>query len=136
MAGLAERMIVEYFESKDVRAEVLDGYFRVGWNIEGTSIDIFFVIDEDDSHAHLRGLNFVKIPESKFEKMYEVVNRLNDEYNYVKFIVDTEHETIAARDDAVIQLDSCGEECANLVRRIVSIVDDTYPRIMKIVWGQ
>ncbi|MCR5324701.1 MAG: YbjN domain-containing protein [Lachnospiraceae bacterium] len=135
MAGLAEKMIVDFFEAKEIHPEVLDGYFRVGWSIEGTSIDVFFVVDEDDTHVHLRGLNFVKIPESKFEKMYQVVNTLNDEYNYVKFIVDTEHETIAARDDAVIQLDSCGEESFELMMRMVGIVQDAYPEIMKALWA-
>ncbi len=134
MAGLAEKMIVDYFESKDIHPEILDGYFRVGWSIEGTSIDVFFVIDDDDSHAHLRGLNFVKIPENKYEKMFKVVNALNDEYNWVKFIVDIEHETIAARDDAVIHLDSCGEECYELMMRMVGIVQEAYPEIMKALW--
>ena len=135
MAGLAEKMIIDFFESKDIHAEVLEGYFRVGWNINGTSIDVFFVIDEDDAHAHLRGLNFVTVPEDKTERMYKVVNKLNDEYNWVKFIVDEEHATIAARDDAVIHLDSCGEECYELMMRMVGIVQEAYPEIMKALWA-
>ena len=134
MAGLSEKMIIEYFKTKEITSTILDDYFKVSWNIEGTSIDVFFFL-EDDTHVHLRGINFVKIPENAFEKMYKLVNDINNLYNWVKFIVDVEHETIVARIDAVIHLDSCGEECYELMVSMLNVVEQAYPKIMKAIWA-
>ena len=136
MAGMAAKMVLAYFEAKGTAAKELDeDLLRIGWNIEGGSMDIFFKFDESDSHVHLEGLNFVSVPENKYDAMYKVVNECNDTYNHVKFVLDTEHGQINARDDDVIQLDSCGEECFELMIRMVSIVENALPKFMKAIWA-
>jgi hypothetical protein len=67
--------------------------------------------------------------------MYKVVNECNDTYNYEKFVLIEKHSQICVRDDAVIQLDSCGEECYELMMRMAMVVDDAYPKFMKAIWA-
>lgn len=134
--GLASKMVSAFFESQDITVrEMEENMFRVGWNFKGGSIDIIFDFDEDDEHVHLEGMNFVRIPEDKYDAMYKTVNDLNDTYKLVKFVLLTQHGQICARDDAVIQLDSCGEECFELMIRMVHIVEDAYPSIMKALYA-
>ncbi len=136
MAGMAVKLVAQYFEAKDAKAqEVEEDLLRIGWNFEGSSIDIFLHFDESDTHVHLEGINFIKVPEDKFDRMYKVVNQVNNEYKLVKFTLDEESAQIVARDDAVIQLDSCGEECFELMIRMVQIVEDAYPTLMKGIWA-
>lgn len=136
MAEMAKKVVLAYFESKETRAaEVREDIIRVGWNFEGGSIEIYFQFDESDSHVHLEGVNFIKVPENKYDAMYKVLNDVNDQYKHVKFVLDTENGQLNARDDAVIQLDTCGEECFELMIRMVQVVEDAYPTFMKAMWS-
>ena len=136
MAGMAGKMVKQYFEAQDTNPEMLqDNVLRIGWRFEGSSIQIYLEFDESDTHVHVEGVNFIDVPKEKYEKIYPVLNELNDKYVHVKFVLDLEHGQICARDDDVIQLDSCGPECFELMLRMVQIVEDAYPSFMKAMWA-
>ncbi len=136
MAGMAAKMVKQYFETKETAPDVVDeNTLHTGWDFGDGSIDIFFCFDENDAHVHLEGRNFVKVPEGKEDSLYKVMNELNDRYVHVKFVLDTESGQLCARDDDVIQLDSCGPECFELMIRMVDIVKDAYPLFMKALWA-
>ena len=130
------KMVEQFFESKETTPQrVGDDLLRVGWNFNGGKISIFFRFDESDTHVHLEGMDFVTVPKDKFDAVYPVLNELNDKYVHVKFVLDTSDGEINARDDDIIQLDSCGPECFELMIRMVQIVEDAYPQIMKAMWS-
>ena len=136
MAEMAMKMVEQFFESKETTPQrVGDDLLRVGWNFNGGKISIFFRFDESDTHVHLEGMDFVTVPKDKFDAVYPVLNELNDKYVHVKFVLDTSDGEINARDDDIIQLDSCGPECFELMIRMVQIVEDAYPQIMKAMWS-
>ena len=136
MAEMAMKMVEQFFESKETTPQqVGDDLLRVGWNFNGGKISIFFKFDESDTHVHLEGMDFVTVPKDKFDAIYPVLNELNDKYVHVKFVLDTSDGEINARDDDIIQLDSCGPECFELMIRMVQIVEDAYPQIMKAMWS-
>jgi hypothetical protein len=136
MAGMAAKLVSQYFETKGTNATQLeDTLLRTGWNFNGGSVQIFFKFDDEDAHVHLEGLDFVTVPKEKYDVMYKVLNEVNDAYKHVKFVLDVEDGQICARDDDVIQLDSCGPECFELMIRMVQIVEDAYPKFMKAMWS-
>lgn len=137
MASMAAKMFGSYLESKDVKFQsVEDDILRVGWGLQvGSSISIFFHFQNEDTSVHLEGLDFVKIPEDKYDMIYKLLNELNDRYKHVKFVLNAETGMVAARDDDVIQLDTCCEECWELMIRMVQIVEDAYPIFMKALWA-
>lgn len=136
MAGMAVKMVSAFLEAKETKAkEINEDLLKIGWDIKDTSIDIFFKFDDSDTHVHIEGINFIKVPEDKYEIMYKVLNDCNYMYTHVKFALDTEQGQIVAMDDAVIQLDSCGEECFELMLRMLQIVEDAYPKFMKAIWA-
>jgi hypothetical protein len=136
MAGMAAAMVSQFFQAQGVKVnELKEDLLRAGFGFEGGSMDIFFKFDDEDKHVHLEGINFLKLQKSKYDSMYRVVNECNATYNHVKFVLDEENEQIVARDDDVIQLDSCGPECFELMIRMVQIVQDAYPKLMKALWA-
>ena len=81
MAGIAAKLVSQFFESQDTKANELRGdLLRIGWGFEGGSLEIFFKFDETDTHVHLEGLNFIKVPENKYDAMYKILNECNDQY--------------------------------------------------------
>ena len=136
MAGMAAKMVLAFFESQETKAtELRDDLIRVGWNFDGGTMEIFLQFDESNTHVHLEGMNFIKVPENKYDNLYKILNECNDTYSHVKFVLDTEDGQINARDDDVIQLDSCGEECFELMIRMLRVVEDAYPKFMKAIWA-
>lgn len=137
MGKMAAKVVASFMESKGIKsiAMLKEDLLRIGWDFEGGSMDIFLKFDESDTHVHLEGINFIKVPEGKYDAMYKVLNECNDQYTHVKFVLDTQEGQLNARDDDVIQLDSCGEECFELMIRMLKVVEAAYPKFMKVMWS-
>ena len=135
MAGMVANLVSQYFQAQDTKVrELRDDLLSVGWNFEGGSLQIFLQFNEEDNRVHLEGLDFAKVPENKYDALYKVLNECNDRYIYVKFVLDEENGQINARCDNIIQLDTCGENCYELMVRMLKIVEDAYPSFMKALW--
>lgn len=133
--GMAAKMVQAYLASKDTPAnEVQENVLTCGWNIEGGEVRVFMFFD-DDSHVHTECVNFVKVPESAYDKMYKLMNDLNSKYKLLKFVLDEKRGEIKAMDDAVISLDTCGEECFEIMIRAVGIIQDAFPEIQRTIWS-
>lgn len=75
-----------------------------------------------------------KVPEDKLAEALFVCNEFNQQYKFTKFIIDSDYE-IALENDAILDGDSAGEEAFRLVISIIQIVDETYAKLMKVIWG-
>ena len=82
---------------------------------------------------HIRTTEYVKIPENLKEKIYPVINELNLNFRWCTFVINTDNELIVKM-DAILDMDTCGEECKELIYRTVGICDEAYPTIMKALW--
>ncbi len=134
--NMAAKMVSAYFEEKETQLnEIREDLLVIGWEIKGGSIRVFFSFDESGTHVHLEGRGFVKVPSDRYDAIYKTLNECNDAYVHVKFVLDTESGEICARDDDIIQLDSCGEECFELMIRMVQVVEDAYPKFMKALYA-
>ena len=136
MAGMAAKLVAAFLESKETKVTVLEeNLLRTGWNFEGGSVDIYFDFDETDSHVHVEGINFCSVPKSRYDNVYRALNECNNRFSHIKFVLNEERGSLAAREDAVIQLDTCGEECYELMIRMVQVVESAYPIFMKAIWA-
>lgn len=139
MESKALKLVSETLESKGIRADmVADNVLKTDWEFAYGRMVLFLQIDDEDSHVHLEGINFIKIPEDRYMVIYKTLNECNDAYNHVKFVLNTSGPDvgqISAREDDIIQLDSCGPECFEMMLRIVRIVEDAYPKFMKVLWS-
>ena len=132
------KMTTAFFDSKGLKylAREEDDTMLLLYNMKDNKrLDILINFDEGDSSAGLTTYGYLKFPEDKKAKMYELCSKMNGEYRWVKFFVDEETCEIKVRDDAVIQLDSCGEEIYELVGRLIQISEHAYPDFMKAIWS-
>ncbi|MCD7884948.1 MAG: YbjN domain-containing protein, partial [Lachnospiraceae bacterium] len=137
--NMAAKVAMAYFESKGLKVkvtgdneDVLIAYFGCK-NVDTLQIVLFF--NEKGTNVHIMGREFCKVSEEKKPAMYKVCSELNSKFRWVKFYINETDNTVIAEDDAVIQLDSCGAECFELMLRMSSIVDEAYPILMKANWA-
>ncbi|MCD8105286.1 MAG: YbjN domain-containing protein [Lachnospiraceae bacterium] len=130
-----DTLSVHNIKTKDVY-DTNDGQtvVRCGWSLSNTSIDILVVFPQDGKYASLRCFNFAKAPKDRLGQALIACNELNRKYKWVKFYVDGDGD-VTAEDDAIIDAATCGDECFELMLRMTKIVDDSYPVIMKAIYG-
>ncbi|MBR0226296.1 MAG: YbjN domain-containing protein [Thermoguttaceae bacterium] len=110
---------------------------RVGFRGENLKlIEIFIRFPEEEGHDFI--ITSFSIGCSFTGELYndglELCNELNNEYRWVKFYLNDEHDVVAEF-DAYIDENSCGPVVANAIRRMVSAMDKVYPRFMALRWG-
>lgn len=124
-------IIYEYFEANEKRKEAV----RVSSRAENKeSIAINLIIDEDGNSINIKSFNVAKVPENKLADMYACLNALNAEYRWVKFFIDSDNE-VTVSGDAIVDAATVGEEMFEIILRYIGIIDDIYPRLMKVIWG-
>lgn len=137
---MAAKVTTAYFDSHGLHYEILGDNgeaLRAGFKMDNRAegLKVLMIFDNDTKGCKVCAYDIVKFSDAKKEVMYRVCNSLNAKYRWIKFFVDESDNTITAQDDAVIELDSCGEEVLQCCLQLVNIVDDAYPEIMKAIWG-
>lgn len=138
MSNASAEMFKQLLEAKDMSFNILDKDGRVietGGKLENTRIRVVIVFSEDNSDVSISATGFAEVPSDKVDKIINVCNDLNSHFRWVKFVYDKENEVLTAQDDALVQLDSVAEEVFELVMRMISIVDEAYPTIMRALWA-
>lgn len=135
----AAKSFCDYLEQRNVkyntpRSDVVSvGY--AGNNCP--SIRLNFIFGEDGRDVEIVSTGIVRIPKEDTDKLFSALmgcSALNSHYRWITFYVDDDNEVIA-RDDAVIEPHTTGEECYELLLREVGIIDKAYPEIMKVIWN-
>lgn len=104
-------------------------------NINSGNIEIYIDADDDGESIHIVSIDYIKFPKSKVAEILTGVNACNDHFRWVKFVADIEHGIIRLEDDAVLDMNSAGEEAKELVLRMASIADEAYPIFMKAIYS-
>ena len=127
-----------YMEEKDMHVSFVDDegkVARMDFNLDNTDITIHIFFGEDERDVHFEGHDFIRIPEDKQNIVYKVCNHCNNSYRWVKFVWDEEHEMVTVQADAVIEPQTCAEECYEIIGRMCGIVKNAYPLFMKAMWA-
>lgn len=139
MANMAAKVVGAYFDAKGVKYEVIDedgAVLKLGFSMDNRDgIRLIVRFDGDSEGVSVKAYDLAKFQEDKKQKMFEVCNKLNAQYRWVKFYVDESDNTITVEEDAVIQLDSCGEEVYQCCYQVVAIADEAYPEIMRAIFA-
>ena len=138
--NLAAKMTGAYLESRGLKFfydESQPEVIRTGFGglKNKQLLEILCIFGEDGSDVAIRSFNFCSIPQAKLGEAHAFCSRLNKLYRWVKFYIDEGDMTVTLADDAVIQLDTCGEEVFELILRMASIADDAYVHFMKMIWS-
>ncbi len=82
-----------------------------------------FIFDDDGESVALRVFSIEEFSPAQLPQAYEFCNRMNNEYRWLRFHIDSDNELTAGM-DAVITSENAGDVCCELLQRAVGIVDD------------
>ncbi|MBQ8001714.1 MAG: YbjN domain-containing protein [Ruminococcus sp.] len=108
---------------------------RVAYSGENlNSIPVLVIFDEDgENMVQFVCFEVASYKQDKLAAGLITCNALNQKYRWVKFYLDDDND-IRVECDAYVSPGTAGEECMNMVHRVVSITDKAYPTIMKSIW--
>ena len=125
----------DYYEATEKRDEAIKVSIR---GEKADSIETIFFFDKDDEtgsgSVNVKSFTIAKVPAEKLMDMYVTLNDLNSHYRWIKFYIDKDNE-VTASGDAIIDAQTAGEECFEIMCRYMGIIDDIYPTLMKVIWA-
>ncbi len=121
----------DYYERTEKRNEAVKVTYS-GDNAD--SITVIFFFDENGKSVNVKSFTIAKIPSNKLMDVYVTLNEINAEYRWIKFYVDPDNE-ITASGDVLVDPSTAGPECHEILIRYVNIIDEVYPRMMKVLWS-
>lgn len=86
------------------------------------SLNFVFLFDEDGESVAIRVWSIEEFTANQLSDAYEFCNRMNDDYRWLCFYIDSDNE-LTARVDAILSQPTVGDECLELLQRTVRIVD-------------
>lgn len=104
---------------------------KIGYSGDNFQNQQFIFFFDSDSHAvNIKAFSVCKVHENKLAEMYKTLNNINSNYRWVKYYIDKDNE-VTLSGDAVIDLETIGDECFELLIRFITIHDEAYVEIMK-----
>ncbi len=97
-------------------------------------ITVIINFDDEEGKAEFYNINIGQFTQEQFAKGLIACNTCNAKYRWVKFYIEDDNH-ICVRSDAILDTQTCGEECFDMIQLIVGIVDDAYPVFMKTRWA-
>jgi len=75
-----------------------------------------------------------KLPIDRQFEVLSALNELNREYRFVRFYTDQE-DYVTVQIDRIIAVNETADPVMEMIARILRIIDEAYPRIMKAIWS-
>ena len=120
-----------FTEDSEKRSEV---WLQFGIK-NGSSYRIRFISTDDDNDVAVRVFGFISVEPECIHKILPVLNALNQKYRYVKFVCDDDGD-INIEYDFPVSASRPEESAKEIMARIVSIIDKSYPELMHALWAQ
>jgi len=133
-------LVRDAFVSKDLKykefREMDDGatLMVAGFNGNMATFDILMVFDKDDHTVMFRVSRLAKLPIDRQFEVLSALNELNREYRFVRFYTDQE-DYVTVQIDRIIAVNETADPVMEMIARILRIIDEAYPRIMKAIWS-
>ena len=107
-------------------------FVEFGMIAKDTKIKVMAIFEENIVSNRIWGV--CKVPEDKLAEVLFACNEFNQEYKFTKFVIDSDYE-VTLQNDAILEGESGGQEAFDLVASMIRIVDETYPKLMKVIWS-
>lgn len=139
MANMAAKVTADYMEEKGLHYELRgdeEEIVRVSYRMDNRdSLEILMIFDEDETSVQLLSPCYIKVPESKKDVVYEICNRMNNTYRWVKYTLDEKDSSIDIRLDSMLPREYDGALAVEYSMRMANIADEAYPEFMKAIWA-
>ena len=136
MSNIFKEEFVGYMKANDIKyREIAENTIKISYsgdNLKSIPINVRFDADGDND-VRLDCYEIASFKEETTMKGVITCNGLNKKFRWVKFYLDDDHDVVVEV-DTYVRRGIVGEELIRLVRHMVSIIDKSYPIIMKILW--
>lgn len=103
----------------------------------GPNVRVQFVSQDNDNDVAVRLLGIINnVSERKVDAMIKVINECNNQYRFLKFVLDNDRDVNIEYDIPLKAGDATvGAEACEIFVRIMKIADEVYPKFMKVIWN-
>ena len=99
----------------------------------GGSYRIKFISRDDDNDVAVRVYGLVSLEKDKSNAVLPILNQLNNKYRFVKFVLDDDGD-VNIEYDYLMNCPNPAASARELIIRLVNIVDEAYPELMRALW--
>lgn len=100
----------------------------------GPNVIVRFISRDDDNDVAVRVFDLVKVKEDQQESMIKVINDLNKEFRFLKFVIH-DSGSVHVENDLYLRTENVGEVAAEMFVRYMQILKQAYPKLMKALWA-
>lgn len=101
-----------------------------------SQISLILISENNSSMVMLRVNSLPKITEEKQYQILTQLNQLNSTYRYGTFYLDSDNNiNFQYSLPSTLPISCVGNSAMEMVLRIIKIIDDAYPVIMKTLWS-
>ena len=128
--------VIDTLNEKELTFDVTereDGGVNIAVPFRSYRIVLLFDGGDEGSHVALRVV-FESCPTNRVGGLLVICNSLNAQYRWLKFYIDDDRD-IMIESDAILDFETAGDECYELISRTVSIIEEVKPRIMNGIYG-
>ncbi|MBQ9967727.1 MAG: YbjN domain-containing protein [Oscillospiraceae bacterium] len=108
-------------------------WLQFGLN-NGGNYRIRFISRDDDNDVAVRIIGLVTVDDAQQSKVLPVLNKLNQKFRYAKFAMDDDGD-INIEYDYLVRCPDPSASAREIMIRLVKIIDDAYPDIMRAMWA-
>ena len=100
----------------------------------GGTYKILFISSDNDNDVSVRVFSLLSVEEEQQAKVLLAINMLNSKYRFVKFVLDDDGDVNLEYDYLVHDPDPAAS-AEEILYRIVNLVDDVYPVLMRAIFA-
>lgn len=112
-------------------------FLEAGFSGKNLSIKLRMFAVGDNGEFKILSDSIAKVPSEKTQDGYKLMNELNRDYKYAKFILE-DNGSVTAQWDLPdnVNAASIGPTAVEMLLRVANIIDSAYPEIMKMIWSK
>ena len=129
------KAFIDNLDAKDLNYKVreLDDETLVIFPYDNRETTLVFAGD-DGKYVQMMTVIESMGSDEKFVEAVMVCNQQNRRFRFVKFAVDDDNDVMALS-DAILDPNSAGDECFELLVRTLKIIKEARPQIMKVIYS-
>lgn len=109
---------------------------ETGVSGDNMSVKIRLISLREDEEFKILSEDFAKIPQEKLAAGYQLINKMNRTYKFVKFTIDDDGDVSCQWDlPTSLPNEVVGKLGVEIVMRMSNIIDNAYPEFMKLIWA-
>lgn len=131
------QLIADGLKKEHIACEIVeedDGSSYVYTTFWGDNVDanVYFISEGDDGPVSVRCLRLADVPEDMEADMLTMIDRLHNEYLYVRFFLDS-HSRLSAGYDIPTRTANLDEVACEMYLRFSLIIDEVMPEVAELL---